>query len=211
MTPVLAIDQPLIENRPAVNARPIPLLPLCVLIMLIGMTYWLSRFVQIDEIRADAKLRHDPDLVIENFSALKLGEHGGVEYTVRASKMSHYRDDDSSILDTVVFTAVQPNHPKVTATAPRGQLIKHADGADEVMMDGGVLLETEPNEKFPAMKLTTPKLTLIPDENIARSSDGVSIESPTGILTAKTMLLNTLTRRMTLELVDLTYAPRRKQ
>ena len=191
------------------NARPIPLLPLSVLILLIAMTYWLSRVVQLDEIRPNTLTRHDPDLIIENFSALKLGESGDVEYSVNAGRLLHFRDDDSSILEKVIFTAVQSNHPKVTATAPRGQLFKHADGGDEVMLDGGVHVVTESDLRYPAIKLDTPKLTVLPDENIARSSDGVVMESATDRLTAKSFLLNTLTRRIVFEGVNLKFAPRR--
>ncbi len=175
------------------------------------MTFWLSRFVQLDETRANGAIRHDPDLIIENFSALKLGESGTVEYTIRAEKMTHFRDDDLSTLDKIVFTALQPNKPKVTATAPRGQLVKHADGADEVMMDGGVRVETEADAKHSAMLLTTPTMKVIPDQNIARSNDGVVMESLSGKLTAKTFVLNTDTRRLELEGVNLKYTPRSKR
>jgi len=193
-----------------VNARSIPLLPLSVLVLLVALTFWLSRFVQSDDVRPAGVARHDPDLIIENFAAQKLSESGDVEYAVNAGKMMHFRDDDSSMLEKVVFTAIQPNQPKVTATAPRGQLFKHPDGADEVMMDGGVRIETEPTEHYLPLKLTTPKLTVIPDENIARSTDGVVMESPAGELNAKSFLLNTFTRRIVFEVVDLNYAPRSK-
>ncbi len=192
------------------NARHIPLLPLSVLVLLVALTFWLSRFVQSDDSRPDSPKRHDPDLVIDNFAAQKLNEHGDIEYAVTAGKMRHFPDDDSSMLENVVFSAVQPNHPKVTATAPRGQLFKHADGADEVMMDGGVHMETEPDSRYPRFTLATPKLTLIPDKNVARSIDGVVMHSPTGELIAKSFVLNTLTRRIVFEGVDLTYAPRSK-
>ena len=193
------------------NARPIPLLPLSVLIMLVALTFWLSRFVQPDESRPGIPVRHDPDLVIDNFAAQNLNENGDIEYSVNAGKMKHFPDDDSSMLENVVFSAVKPNHPKVTATAPRGQLFKHPDGADEVMMDGGVRMETEGDDRYPPFKLVTPKLTVIPDENIARSTDGVVMESPTGKLTAKSFLLNTLTRRIVFDVVNLKYGPRSPQ
>ena len=192
------------------NARPIPLLPLSVLILLVALTFWLSRFGQSDQVRPDSVQRHYPDLIIENFSALKLGESGDVEYAVNAGKMMHFRDDDSTLLEKVVLTAIQPNHPKVTASAPRGQLVKRQDGADEVMMEGGVRIETEPDDRYPRLNLATPRLTVIPDKNIARSSDGVVMQSPGAELTAKSFLLNTLTRKIVFEIVDLTYAPRNK-
>jgi lipopolysaccharide export system protein LptC len=191
-----------------VNTRSLPILPLSVLVLLVALTFWLSRFVQQDDSRTEGPKRHDPDLIIENFAAQKLGESGDIEYAVKAVKMQHFLDDDSSLLENVVFVAIQPNQPKLTATAPRGQLFKHPDGDDEVMMDGGVRIETDADSRYPPIKLATPKITIIPDQNIARSSDGVAMESPAGALNAKSFLLNTLTRRIVFETVDLNYAPR---
>lgn len=153
-------------------------------------------------------MRHDPDLIVENFAAQKLSEGGDAEYALNAERMMHYRDDDSSMLENVVFTAIQPDHPKVTARAPRGRLFKHPDGADEVMMDGGVHIESEPDARYPLLKLDTPRLTIMPDRNLARSTDGVVMESPGGELTARSFLLNTLTRRIVFDAVHLKYAPR---
>lgn len=178
--------------------------------MLVALTFWLSQVVQLGNSRSDEFKRHDPDLVIENFSAQKLNAAGNVEYSVNAGKMTHFQDDDSSMLESVVFIVTQPDQPRTTATAPRGQLLKRADGADEVIMDGGVRVESDANDKYPPLKLATPKLTVIPDQNLARSTDGVVLESPMGELTARSFLLNTLTRRILFETVDMNYLPRRQ-
>lgn len=175
-----------------------------------ALTYWLSRFVQTEEVRPDAVKRHDPDLIIEKFAAQKLNDHGDVEYAVNAARMMHFRDDDSSMLETVVFTATHAHQPKVTATGPRGQLRKQRDGAGEIVMDGGVTIESDANEQFPAMKLITPKLTVIPDRHTAGSTDGVVLQSQAGQMIASSFLLNTLNRRIVFEVVKLNYGPRSK-
>ena len=54
--------------------RPTSWLPLAALGLLVGLTLWLNQLVQAPYSRPDGKLRHDPDLVVENFSARKLGE-----------------------------------------------------------------------------------------------------------------------------------------
>ena len=46
--------------------------------LLVGLTLWLNNLVQAPTARADGSLRHDPDLIVENFSARKLGESGAV-------------------------------------------------------------------------------------------------------------------------------------
>lgn len=176
--------------------RSLPVLPLAVLMSLVALTFWLNQFVQTPGARADGNQRHDPDLIVENFTAQALGPAGDVQYTVKAAKMSHFPDDDSSLLEIVVFTALHPNLPPIIAQAPRGRLIA---GADEVIMEGGVLVSSEKTDTQPPLRLSTPSLNIFPDKNLARSTEGVRLDSPTGYLTANTMELNSFTRSVRLE------------
>lgn len=184
------------------NTRSLPLLPIAVLIALVALTFWLNQFVQAPSARADGNTRHDPDLVVENFTAQALGPAGEVQYTVKATTMSHFPDDDSSLLEAVVFTALQTDKPSIVARAPRGRLIA---GADEVIMEGGVVVTSEKTEKYQPLKLSAPTLNIFPDKNLARSTEGVRLESPSGEITASKMELNSLTRHIVLERGRATY------
>jgi lipopolysaccharide export system protein LptC len=176
---------------------------------LVALTFWLNQFVQTTAPRADGSKRHDPDLVIENFTAKALGPTGEVQYTVKAAKMLHYPDDDSSLLESVVFTALHQNLPPIVAVAPKGRLVA---GADEVIMEGGVVVTSEKNEKYEPLRLSTPTVNFYPDKNIARSINGVRLDSPTGHLTAGKMELNSQTRQLVLGRGQATYLqPRPKQ
>ena len=178
------------------------MLPFSVLLTLVALTFWLNQFVQAPSARASGNTRHDPDLVVENFTAQALGITGEVQYTVKAAKMLHFPDDDSSLLETVVFTALQAAMPPVVAQAPRGRLVA---GADEVIMEGGVIVTSEKTDKYQPFKLSTPVLNIFPDKNLARSTEGVQVEIPGGQLTARKMEFNSLTRRMVLERGLATY------
>ncbi len=158
--------------------------------------------MQPSDSKTSGKSQHRPDLVVEKFSAQKLSEKGDVQYTVNADKMSHFADDDSSALENVIFVATEVGQPKLTARSPRGQLLK---GGDEVQMDGGVVLDAEPGEKTPPLKLTTPKLTILPKENIAKSSEGVVLEWPGSKVNAASFVLNTATKIVELERVRASY------
>lgn len=187
------------------NPRSIPILPLAVLALLSALSYWLSQFAQLTDPRAQARLRHEPDLVVENLSAKKLNLSGDVQYTVDAAKMLHFPDDDSSTLQSVVFTAMEPGKPKLTATAPLGAMVRRESHGDEVQMSGGVLIQSEAGDNYPPLRLTTPKLTIYPDKNIARSIDGAVLTSPTGRLTAVKFELNSVTRTIVFERVNATH------
>jgi lipopolysaccharide export system protein LptC len=98
-----------------------------VLGLLVALTLWLNQLVQAPVARADGSMRHDPDLMVENFSARKLGENGEVRYTLAARKMVHFPDDDSALLENVKVEAYEPQQPKMTATADRGRLEQGGD------------------------------------------------------------------------------------
>jgi len=69
-----------------------------VLAVLAGGSWWLARQVTPTVAAPSGKMRHDPDYVIENFTADILNEHGHRKYTLRAERLVHFPDDDTSEL-----------------------------------------------------------------------------------------------------------------
>ena len=188
--------------------RPTSWLPLAVLGLLVGLTLWLNQLVQPAAARADGSMRHDPDLMVENFNARKLGEDGRVLYTLAARKMVHYPDDDSALLDTVMLEAFEPKQPKMTATADHGRL---EQGGDRVWVEGNVVVVREGDAKNGRARLMTEKLLLLPDAGIARTTSEVTLESPDGNARAAGMELDNHARTLRLDRVIATYRPSPKR
>ncbi len=186
--------------------RPSSWLPLAVLALLVGLTFWLNQLVQAPAARADGTLRHDPDLMVENFNASKLGADGRVLYTLAARKMVHYPDDDSSLLEAVTLVAFEPGQPKMTVTADNGRL---EQGGDRVLIEGNVVVVREADAKNEQARLTTDKLLLLPDDGIARTASDVVLESPSGRALATGLEIDNRARTLKLERVRATYRPRR--
>jgi lipopolysaccharide export system protein LptC len=187
--------------------RPTSWLPLAVLGLLVGLTLWLNALVQAPAARASGALRHDPDLMVENFNARKLDANGQVLYTLAARKMVHYPDDDSALLESVTLEAFEPRQPKMTATADHGRL---EQGGDRVWIEGNVVVVREADAKNERAKLTTETLLVLPDAGIARTTSEVVLESASGRARAKGMELDNRARTMKLEQVQATYKPPRK-
>ncbi len=61
----------------------------------------------------DAKITHDPDYYVENFTATGM-DPDGIKYVLEAERLVHYPDDGSSLLDNphvIQFEAEQaPRH-----------------------------------------------------------------------------------------------------
>jgi lipopolysaccharide export system protein LptC len=187
--------------------RPTSWLPLAVLALLVGLTLWLNQLVQPPTARADGSTRHDPDLMVENFSARKLDPDGSVRYTLAARKMVHYPDDDSAHLDTVKLEAFEPKQPKMTATANRGRL---EQGGDRVWIEGNVVVVREPDEQASRLTLTTDRLLVLPDDGIARTSSEVFVESAEGRARSMGIVLDNNARTLQMQQVHATFkaAPR---
>lgn len=186
--------------------RPTTWLPLGALGLLVGLTVWLDALVQPGAARGDAKGRHDPDLVVENFSARKLGVDGRVLYTLAARKMVHYPDDDSSLLEKLAFDAYEPRQPRIAITADRGRLEK---GGDEVWVEGSVLVQREAAEDIEPLQLATDRVLVLPDAGLARATSEVRLESPSGRAVAAGFQLDNRARTLKLDKVRATYKPPR--
>ena len=185
--------------------RPTSWLPLVVLALLVGLTLWLNQLVQAPQSRADGSRRHDPDLVVQNFNARKLGEDGRVLYTLAAKKMVHYPDDDSAHLETVKLEAFEPGQPKVTVTADHGRL---EQGGDRVWIEDNGVIVRDPDPKLAALRVTTDKLLVLPDAGIARTSSEVHLQSTTGRATAQGLELDNKTRTLKLDRVRAIMQPK---
>lgn len=185
--------------------RPTSWLPLAALALLVGLTLWLEQLVQVREARADGRLRHDPDLIVQNFSARKLGEDGRVLYTLAARKMVHYPDDDSALLESVQLEAFEPKQPKMTITADQGRL---EQGGDRVHIEGNVVVVRDADARNEAARLTTDRLLVLPDSGIARTDAQVRLESASSRAIAQGgMEVDNRARTLKLDRVNATYQP----
>jgi lipopolysaccharide export system protein LptC len=186
--------------------RPTSWLPLAALGLLVALTLWLNQLVQPPAGRADGSKRHDPDLMVENFSARKLGVDGAVMYTLAARKMVHYPDDDSSLLESLRLEAYEPRQPPMTITADSGRL---EQGGERVWIEGNVVVVREADARSEGARLTTDRLLVLPDEGIARGPGAVVLESDSGRAHAAAFEINNRTRVLRLDKVRATYKPRR--
>lgn len=188
--------------------RPTSWLPLAALALLVALTLWLNTLVQPPSARADGKLRHDPDLVVEKFSASKMGEDGRVLYTLAARKMVHFPDDDSALLESIKLEAFEPRQPTMTITADQGRI---EQGGDRVWIEGNVVVHRAADARNDEARLTTEKLLVLPEAGIARTDSEVRLESVSGRARATGMELDNRARTLKLERVNATFQPRPKR
>ncbi|HQR03750.1 MAG: LPS export ABC transporter periplasmic protein LptC [Proteobacteria bacterium] len=149
------------------RASGVTLFPLMVLGMLAGLTYWLQKAVEVSPAQR-AQQRHDPDFMVEHFTVQRFDSQGLPVQFLRADKMVHFPDDDSSELD----------NPRLTYFRPTGQVrvsARHAwlnkDGK-EVRLNGSVVVV---REAATPTTIRTEALTAFPDDDFVRGSVPVTI------------------------------------
>lgn len=163
------------------------LFPLFMLLMLAALTFWLDRASQPDGSGQHA-LRHDPDYIVDDFMVKRFDAAGKLYQTLEAKRMLHYPDDDSTEVD----------YPRMVYHAERPTFIN----ADKAWIDsGGKTVQLEQNVrvihengKAPSTQITTTRLTVLPDEEIARTQVPVTLTQGRSIIHGQGLEANNKTR-----------------
>jgi lipopolysaccharide export system protein LptC len=148
------------------------LFPLSILLALAGLTFWLRYATELDEPRRDGKHRHDPDYIVSEAVLRKLDQNGALKYTLKAVDIRHYPDDDTTDLTRPNVVYLHPSKPPVTISAERGHV--SMDG-DQVDLYDNVKIHRPASPKDDEMNVTTPQLTVLPDDEKAYTKSPVLI------------------------------------
>lgn len=145
-------------------------LPLLPLLGLLGVTYWLNLQVKPESARPDSSKRHDPDAIMDNFSATKLNERGVPRFIMTAKKMRHYPDDDSTTLEVPRLTTLSADRPAIHLIAKRGVV---SSKGDEIFLYDDVEVLREANARQDELTLQTEYLHVIPDKDMVSTDRAV--------------------------------------
>lgn len=147
-------------------------LPLLPLLGLLGVTYWLDQQVRPEPAKAAALQRHEPDAVMENFSAIKMDEQGLPRFIMAAGKMQHYLDDDSTTLDAPRLTSLSAERPAIHVVARRGVV---SGSGDEIFLRDDVEVLREADAGRGELTLQTDYLRVVPERDRADTDHAVAI------------------------------------
>lgn len=151
---------------------PSQLFPIFVLAMLAGLTFWLQNAVDHGDEKHDGKLRHDPDAIAENFTALRFDETGQIKYRLTAPYMEHYPDDDTSLLQSPVLISYRPKTPPLTITAKHAKVTAKGEVAflwEDVKVTRAAI------DSRPELVATSPDLTVQSETGVAFTNSPVEI------------------------------------
>jgi len=154
--------------------------PVALLAVITGLTFWLNNLVQPPDLPHEGKLRHDPDYIVENFSATRIGEDGAPRYTLSAQRMTHYPDDDSTQLEAPHFVHFSRGRAPIVATSRTAWVSSNGEKAH--MQDDVKVVRAAEGDKG-ELVLETSALDIIPDSNLAETDQPVKIHDGNTLIT----------------------------
>lgn len=147
-------------------------LPLLPLFGLVGVTYWLNQQAQPNTAKLNSAKYHDPDAIMENFSAIRLNEQGKPRFIMVAKKLLHYPDDDSTLLEVPHMTLLTDRQPAIHITAAQGII---SSKGDDMFMHNNVVVLREASAMQDELAVHTEYLHVSPDREWAYTDRAVTI------------------------------------
>ena len=164
--------------------------PIFLLAVLAAVTFWLDRIVQpVAGPRVTAN--DEPDYFVDGLSAVRMDQKGRVQHTLRAQKMTHYPDNDLTVLVEPKFVTYGDGHAPVTVTSRNARM---SGKGDNVIFEDEVRVVRAPYANRTELVVETNYLQVIPDDHIARTDKPVTIRDATGVVVASGLELNSETR-----------------
>jgi len=160
--------------------------PVLLLGGLAALTYWLNAQIRVGEPAFDGSNRHDPDVFVENFKAISLGQDGRIRQALDARRAEHFPDDDNTVLDQPRIAFTEADKPRLDVSSDRATVtgnrehayfeghvkaVREAATDAQGKADGPVTFESE-------------FLHVIPKEDRIVTDRAVKISEPRGTINA---------------------------
>lgn len=173
------------------------LFPLTLALMLAVITFWINQTVQEQGPSIDGSNRHDPDYKLHNFVTTQTDMSGKLRYVLAAAEMTHFPDDDTTVLQRPRFTQFAVDKPYTQIQGLRGYV--SSDGETVEFVDNVKVVRQATADKG-EMQLTTEKLTIEPNKDLATTQSPVVItQAPKTRVTAVGMVFDKKNQTMTLQ------------
>jgi len=154
------------------------LLPIALLALVAGLSYWLEKTTEAQEAHNNANSRHDPDYIVDNFTVRRFGETGQLTQSLIAKHMVHFPDDDSTELTAPFLTIHRSDRP--TQVVSKEAWLSR-DGK-EIRLKGNVKVSRPAVGSQPQTLIETEALTVYPDDERSVGTVPVTITRGTNVM-----------------------------
>jgi lipopolysaccharide export system protein LptC len=165
--------------------------PLVLIAILAGLTYWLDQIAHPEMRAASPSGRNDPDYIVDGLSAISMNKTGAASYALSAARMLHYPEDDSTLMTHPRFVSYVSAKAPLTITA--NQAVVSANG-ENVYFQDDVHVTRAAYGNNSELVVQTAFLHVMPDANVAKTDRPVTITEAATTVTAVGFELNNETR-----------------
>ena len=165
------------------NARGSLWLPLVVLLLLAGLSYWIDHVVQLPP-SSTQTAKTSPEGIMENFEALRTDLAGHPQYRLSAKRLKHYTGSKRTEMESPRFVQLSAQTGEINTTAKQATV---SPEGDEIDLQGDVIIVRAAQPGLSAMTLRTARLLAYPDRNLLRAPGTVDIHDDTMDLRAGAM------------------------
>jgi lipopolysaccharide export system protein LptC len=161
------------------------------LLALAALTFWLDRIAQPAPAAERDVSNLDPDYIVDGLSASKMDAQGRLTHTLRAQKMTHYPDEDLTVLVEPRFVTYTEGEPPVTITSRQARM---SGNGENVYFERDVRVVRAPTGAAGELVVLTEFLHVIPDSKVAQTDRPVTIRDANLLVNASGLELNSETR-----------------
>lgn len=129
----------------------------------------------------------EPDMFIENVSAVIMNKEGNPALKLETPKMIHHAHDDTINVDTPHVTLFRDSPEPWYIDAKFGKTVQ---GVTEITFWENVVIHHVADKNNPNTQMTTQSLTIIPNKKIAKTDMPILITQPCYTIRAIGMLAN---------------------
>ncbi len=124
-------------------------------------SYWYARSLRVPP-NLNIVRPNSPDFETERLVMTQFDSQGRAKYKLFADKLVHYGETDDVELSAPRLVSLRPDRPQVEVRAERGRV---ENTGEKVHLHGDVVLTRTATGATPAMRVDTPYLLALPDDD----------------------------------------------
>ena len=156
-------------------------------------SFWLVQVMQGDENAPGFNAGNEPDYIVDNFSWVRMSEAGKPRYVISGERLTHRPVDNTALVDKPVVQSLTDEHPPMTMTSDSALVSQNQNQID---LTGNVDIRRPGNAKSQPLRIQTPALTVLPDEDIVKTDKPIQMKLGASSVSGVGMVANNATQQI---------------
>lgn len=166
------------------------------LVVLLLLTLWLDKNLQRPNLQQSSNEQQEVDYIIENLNGIQVNHELKANHFFSADKLIHFPAGNVSQLEHVSLISVEPGKPLLRVTSDQAEL---TEGSNDVFLSENVIIIRGEDQDKDKITMLTDFLHLIPDADIAKTDQPVTVIRMNSIANAVGLFVNNQTGEILLQ------------